>query len=155
MAPSHYLNQCWLISNEVLWHSPDNFAGNAQDTSRWYESENYNFKITTASSRSHSVNPCHAGLVILHHYIFHFLPLLSTRDGAASWNPFPQKTRTCSSCRVYAKVVFIQILLNFVLKNPVDSESALAQIMAWCKWVTSHYLIQCVRHQALLETTLT
>ena len=22
MAPSHYLNQCWLIISEVLWHSP-------------------------------------------------------------------------------------------------------------------------------------
>ena len=22
-APSHYLNQCWLIISEVLWHSPD------------------------------------------------------------------------------------------------------------------------------------
>ena len=22
MAPSHYLNQCWLIIYEVLWHSP-------------------------------------------------------------------------------------------------------------------------------------
>ena len=32
MAPSHYLNQCWIIISEVLWHSPwDNFTGNAQD----------------------------------------------------------------------------------------------------------------------------
>ena len=23
-APSHYLNQCWLMMSEVLWHSPDN-----------------------------------------------------------------------------------------------------------------------------------
>ena len=22
MGPSHYLNQCWVIINEVLWHSP-------------------------------------------------------------------------------------------------------------------------------------
>ena len=28
-APSHYLNQCWLIISEVLWHSPEaNFTGN-------------------------------------------------------------------------------------------------------------------------------
>ena len=24
MTPSHYLNQCWLMISEVLWHSPDN-----------------------------------------------------------------------------------------------------------------------------------
>ena len=23
MAPSYYLNQCWLMISEVLWHSPD------------------------------------------------------------------------------------------------------------------------------------
>ena len=29
MAPSHYLNQCWLMISEVLWHSPDsNFTEN-------------------------------------------------------------------------------------------------------------------------------
>ena len=28
-APSHYLNQCWLMIREVLWHSPDsNFTEN-------------------------------------------------------------------------------------------------------------------------------
>ena len=31
-APGHYLNQCYLIINDVLWHSPDgNFTGNYQD----------------------------------------------------------------------------------------------------------------------------
>ena len=33
-APSHYLNQCWLNTCGVLWHSPitkDSFKGNAQD----------------------------------------------------------------------------------------------------------------------------
>ena len=32
VAPTHYLNQCWLIINWVMWHSPEsNFTGNAQD----------------------------------------------------------------------------------------------------------------------------
>ena len=30
-ALTHYLNQCWLFTNEVLWHSPENtFAMSAQ-----------------------------------------------------------------------------------------------------------------------------
>ena len=34
MAPSHYLNQCWLFVNEVLWHSPEsNFRASAETTS--------------------------------------------------------------------------------------------------------------------------
>ena len=31
MAPSHYLNQCWLIIGQVLWHSVEsNFMASAQ-----------------------------------------------------------------------------------------------------------------------------
>ena len=42
MAPSHYLNQCWLMMSEIWWHSPEgNFTGNAQDICLWYEFENY------------------------------------------------------------------------------------------------------------------
>ena len=37
-APSHYLNRCWLIISEVLWHQPeDSFTGNAQAIYHWYE----------------------------------------------------------------------------------------------------------------------
>ena len=40
MAPSHYLNQCWLMISEVLWHSPDsNFTENTSDIYRWNEFE--------------------------------------------------------------------------------------------------------------------
>ena len=40
-APSHYLNQCWLIISKVLQHSPEgNFAGNAPDIYHWYDFEN-------------------------------------------------------------------------------------------------------------------
>ena len=42
MASSHYLNQCWLMVNEVLWHSPEsNLPGNTQDIYPWYELGNY------------------------------------------------------------------------------------------------------------------
>ena len=33
IAPSHYINQCWLLISEVLWHSPENnFTLSAQAT---------------------------------------------------------------------------------------------------------------------------
>ena len=45
-APSHYLNQCWLIINEALSHSPEgNFTGNPEYFYSWYEFENWSFKI--------------------------------------------------------------------------------------------------------------
>ena len=51
-AWSHYLNQCWLPINEVLWHSPEsNFTASAQATIRYYECKKYTFKITVASPR--------------------------------------------------------------------------------------------------------
>ena len=35
-APSHYLNQCWLIVNGILWYSPcNNFTGSTWDISSW------------------------------------------------------------------------------------------------------------------------
>ena len=55
-APSHYLKQCWLLINEVLWHSPKgNFIGSAQDICPRYEFENYKFNITTSSTRGQRV----------------------------------------------------------------------------------------------------
>ena len=58
MAPSYYLNQCWLIINGVLWNSPyNNFTGSAWDISSWYEFENDNFEITSTSPRGQWVKP--------------------------------------------------------------------------------------------------
>ena len=52
MAPSHCLNQCWLLISEVLWHSPkSNLTVSAQATILYNEFENYTFKITAISPR--------------------------------------------------------------------------------------------------------
>ena len=52
MAPSHYLNQCWLLISEFLWHSSDcNFTVSAQATFVYNVCENYNFKFTATSPR--------------------------------------------------------------------------------------------------------
>ena len=56
-APSHYLNQYWLIMNLMLWHPPENnFIGISQNINSTNEFENYNFKITTVSPRVQWVN---------------------------------------------------------------------------------------------------
>ena len=52
MAPSHYLNQCWLMISEVLWHSPDsNFKENTWDICHWNEIEIYQFETVVKSPR--------------------------------------------------------------------------------------------------------
>ena len=41
-APSHYLNQCWLIISKVQWHSSEcNFTRDASAISHWNLLENY------------------------------------------------------------------------------------------------------------------
>ena len=56
-SPSHYLNHCWLIITEVLWHSAGgNFTENAHDIFHWYEFENNWFKTTATSPRGQWVH---------------------------------------------------------------------------------------------------
>ena len=50
MAPSHYLNQCWLIISKILWHSPQsNFTARVQAAILYNEFENYTFKTSATS----------------------------------------------------------------------------------------------------------
>ena len=43
MAPSHYLNQCWLPISEVLWHSSQSNSVSAQVTILYNEFEKFIF----------------------------------------------------------------------------------------------------------------
>ena len=56
-APSHYLNQCWLIISEVQRHSPGrNFMRDVPTIIRWNELENHLTKSFLKSSRGQWVN---------------------------------------------------------------------------------------------------
>ena len=51
-APSYYLDQCWLLISEFLWHSPQsNFTVSVEDAILYNEFENYVFKMTATSHR--------------------------------------------------------------------------------------------------------
>ena len=57
MVSSHYLNQHWLLNDEVLWHSlQSNFTASASATIHYNEYGYYTLKITATSSRDHCVN---------------------------------------------------------------------------------------------------
>ena len=54
-APSHYLNQCWLLISGVLWNpSESNSIARAQAIIL-HELESYILKITVISTRGHCV----------------------------------------------------------------------------------------------------
>ena len=56
-APSHGLNQCWLIIRGILWHSAmNNFTVSALVTILYNEFERAVFKITATSRRGPWVN---------------------------------------------------------------------------------------------------
>ena len=57
MAPSHYLNQHWLIINEAVWHLfQGNIYLNTQDINPQIVIEIYKFDITATSQRDWWVN---------------------------------------------------------------------------------------------------
>ena len=48
-APSHYLNQCWLIISKYLWYSPGNIIiRRFEDTNKKSKFENHIFKIASS-----------------------------------------------------------------------------------------------------------
>ena len=51
-APSHYLNQCWLIISKVMWHLLEGIIMRiSEDTNRSNKIENYTSRITFRSPR--------------------------------------------------------------------------------------------------------
>ena len=57
MAPGHYLTQCWLLINEILWHSPEKiFTASPQANILYKETEIWTLKITVKSARGQWVN---------------------------------------------------------------------------------------------------
>ena len=66
-APSHYLNQCWLIIRGVLWHtSESSFAGIAQGIDSGYEFEKDILKNIFKSPRGQWVNEFENYKLLLH-----------------------------------------------------------------------------------------
>ena len=58
-APSHYLNQCWLIIRKVQWYSSeDNYTSDTSAINPWNKLENYLYKIPLKSARGQWVNCC-------------------------------------------------------------------------------------------------
>ena len=69
-APSHYLNQCWLITRGVLWHtSESSFAGIAQGIDSGYEFEKDILKNIFKSPRGQWVNTLNTSFETAHRWM--------------------------------------------------------------------------------------
>ena len=144
-APSHYLNQCWLIFNKVQWHS---FGGNlTRDSwpfSHWNKLENYLSKILFKSPRGQWVNALQATVF----YVW----LCQNYDNFA---------RTCPSHQDYGvnyDITFSpnKCQLNVYTFKKLHSTNAVHSMWpsdaiwqhkswsTWCRQAASHYLSQCI-----------
>ena len=56
-APSHYLNQCWLVISKVTWYSSEGMTVTYEDTNQ-HKIENLIFKISPSSPRDQWVKSC-------------------------------------------------------------------------------------------------
>ena len=81
-APSHYLNQCWLIIRGVLWHtSESSFAGIAQGIDSGYEFEKDILKNIFKSPRGQWVNPPHVSTSPWNTKPSHLWQVIKQNDG--------------------------------------------------------------------------
>ena len=89
MAPSHHLNQCWLIINVVLWHAPDsNFTISAHKFNLNHELENRPIKIIATSPRGHWVKPIYNQVLLYSGSIYHDITYSTTITAAEHQSDF-------------------------------------------------------------------
>ena len=82
-APSHYLNQCWLVISKVLWHSSDGIVmRRSEDTNQQNKIENYIFRIAFRSPRDQWVNHYYHNMI---HWITFKSPWLKFHKITITW----------------------------------------------------------------------
>ena len=108
MAPSPYLNQCWLISSNVPWYSSKGIIIKSEDTNESNKMENFIFKTVSRSSRGQWVNTLG-----------------------------PRQHRRRFADDIFKCVFFnenccilIEISLKYARKVPIDNNPSLVKIMA-------------------------
>ena len=141
-APSHYLNQCWLTTQDVLLHlTESNFTRITHELNQLYVFRDYIFEITTTSLRGQEVkitatNP--RGQWVNTSGTHELNSLAPGR----SWHDFKKVIFNLVSLIGIFKSSYDNIL-RWMPQGLTDDNSTLVQVMAWCQQATSHYLNQC------------
>ena len=132
-APSHYLNQCWLIISKVLWHSSEDIIiRRFEDTNTKY----YIFKITLRSPRANELT----------------IMMWLAGHAESSWmrhfnSLFPWRCGSNFKSAIFKLISWVWFLRNLyeialmrTLCHSIDSKSKLVQVMAWCHQATIQYM---------------
>ena len=148
-APSHYLNQCWLIISNVLWHSCESiFLRRSDDNHQKNKIENCIFEITSRHPREQWVNVEKSFLL---HFEFWYTTLSNITWYCMQLNSLAPGRFEWHFREVIFKLIFVidgwdipfEIAIRWLLLDLTDDQSTLVQVMAWCHEATSHYLSQC------------
>ena len=143
MAPSHYLTQCWLIIEDVLWHSPENNFTSAHGLNLFNVFGDYTLKIIATYLRGQWVNlQCHIGefnwfIFVFVHYHFHYCPC---------WCPYNNLRWTCNCylAPFHFKCTFLLAVVSVLRRNC---------ILSWFNVInarlSSHYNVSFVVHRSL------
>ena len=144
MAPSHYLNQCWLVISEVLWNWPEsNFTGRCLSLI-WF------WRLPIQDTQRYIVLNCYVTFIHLLHIlvILFFFSNFKTQqhitfahhhhdttcqhiEAVTKWLSFADDIFKCSFFNENIRIA-IKIWWYFVPKGPNDNNSALIWVMAWC-----------------------
>ena len=114
MAPSHYLNQCWLIISDSLWHSPNVFSQEIIWVWNYLLHPPHNKVVVGYTDFSPSVHPSVHPSVDLSVHPSHIpCPLCSTYS--SGWFHFilyilSSNSRRCVSCKVSCKISKFEFL---------------------------------------------
>ena len=150
-APSHYLNQCWLIIRGVLWHtSESSFAGIAQGIDSGYEFEKDILKNIFKSPRGQWVN-ARACLLSIAKKVS-----LSERRHCV-YNILSHWFRPCSGIhrlKTCPDVVRLHVRLTYKqLQLACHGSPFIAE--AWTKWLTFfRQLFRCLERKNIVIFTL-
>ena len=153
-APSHYLEQSWLIISEVQWHSyQGNFTRGASTISHQNPFENYISKISFKFPRGQWVNtetspwsllriqpscilaksPVHLYRILIHHCS----PIPCMKSGLVD----TLRSRLNGphfACDIFERIFLIENcyiwIPIFFLNELIRNIRTLVQIMVWCRW---------------------
>ena len=119
MAPSHYMNQCWL---GIISLHPHAVSQKMYKICRQKLSFEINiFQDVYASARWQWVNSLAPGR-FQWNFTWIIVQLILVTDGLS---------------------ISFEIVLLWMSLYLIDDKSTLVQVMAWCRQATSHYLSQC------------
>ena len=114
-APSHYLNQCWLIIREVAWHSFECITiRRSEGTNQWNKIETCNFKMVSRFNPNTNELKCGWN---------HSNPLLKSTPEIID------NIMIIANCHFDTEITFLTL------------HNAIARSVMWCLWQVCRWLL--------------